>query len=565
MKKNYFKRIALATLTAGLVFTSCSDNLPDGEGGDKDKTEGEMGYISLALINSSVRGITKAEGATHYGTPDENLVNSAIIVLYEGDASNSQVLEQFILDGGTPASPGGDMHAIKPGVNATTYTTKAQKVTKRDYKLAVFINPPEQLVDATAKNKTINDLETAVDLSGSGYRGVNTLFERSDGSGGHTADNFLMGNFAGLVDVEESDIYDTADEAQDNPVELDVERAVAKITMTVAAGIASTSLEATIGAIKWDVDVVNKKTFWMRKAAPMLDKDDIIAGTTPTGTIDPEVASTDNRIYMYATDPNWDGFSKSRNSSLSAPTGEFTYKSGPLALTYDPTTNTDPVNEDTYAYVTENTMDADEQWEDVTTTVLISAVITPKTTFFEKTLNPGDPYFLYRNMAFTLEDMAQIYAANNDPTIIISNAGTSPGTAWEDLILVSANSGIVALPGILAGMASDFSNYASLLTDSKDVTNSNGATVRFFAENAPNYYYVPIRHFSNTLQSENMAYGRYGVVRNNWYNLSLNSINSYGTAEIPTDRPDPDDKDESWLSIEFTILPWIERGQGIDL
>lgn len=81
-----------------------------------------------------------------------------------------------------------------------------------------------------------------------------------------------------------------------------------------------------IGEIKWDVDVINRKTFWMRNAAPMLDKNSISSGVV-TQTI-PEVAIATNRIYMYATDPNWNGFSHSRNPNLIASlTNEFIYKS----------------------------------------------------------------------------------------------------------------------------------------------------------------------------------------------------------------------------------------------
>ncbi|MDH6306488.1 hypothetical protein M2459_003256 [Parabacteroides sp. PF5-5] len=554
MKKNYFKRIAWATLVAGLVFTSCSDNLPDG-GEDKGKTEGEMGYISLALINSSVRGVTKAEGDTHYGTADENKVNSAIIVLYDGDDPNSKVKYQILLDQiGTPIAPGGDMHSISPGANATTYRTKAKEVVKANYKLAVFINPPADLTTATAVDAVLSIMTTAATVT------------VDDITGAANRNNFLMSNFAGLIDVKESDIYDTADKAEAAPVKLNVERAVAKVTMNAAADITTnTTLDANIGEIKWDVDVVNKKTFWMRNPIGMLDESSISSGSV-TDTI-PEVATAANRIYMYAKDPNWDDVSHSRNaSSTFTLSNEFNYKSGTAVLSYEPTTNTtypDPVNKDTYAYVTENTMDAKDQWEDVTTCVLISAVITPKTTFFKKNLTAGDPYFLYRNMAFTLVDIQEIYAAAGEPTTKITNANNAE---WKDLIQLSENAGIIALPTILVNMATDFSNYTSAPTASKDITN-NGATVRFFAKDAPNYYYVPIRHFSNDLQDQNMAYGRYGVVRNNWYNLSLNSIKNYGTAEIPEpkDRPDPDDKDESWLSVEFTILPWLERNQGIDL
>ena len=549
IKNVYFKKIALAILTAGTILTSCSDDI-----NDQDKTgdkEGPVGYISLILSNSSVRGSeTKALDSLHYGTADENKVKSVLIVLYNGDnPASSEVKYQFALtDIGTPTSPGTDIHSISQETNTTTYRTRAKAVVKDDYKLAVFINPPATLIGLTAEGNKLGMVTAAAEVT------VNQLT-----MGEKIRDNFLMSNFAGLVDVAKSDIYDTEAKAEAAPVKLDVERAVAKVTLSVANNLAAASarLGATIGEIKWDVDVVNKKTFWMRNAAPMLDKTTISAGNV-TQTI-PEEAIATNRIYMYATDPNWDGISHSRNPDLTAPlANEFTYKSGTVALPLLPSTSDKP----TEAYVTENTMAASEQWEDVTTCVLISAVITPKTTFFGTSLTPGAQYFLFRNMAFTFTDIQQIHAAYSNPETIISSAGKT----WKVLTEEIANGSVLFLPDILEGMKGpgDFNGYTAVPSASKDVVKSNG-TVSFFAENAPNYYYVPIRHFRDEFQSESMAYGRYGVVRNSWYNLFLSVIRNYGTAEIPKDRPEPDDKDKSWLSVEFTILPWTERGQGIEL
>lgn len=549
IKYVYFKKVALAILTAGTIFTSCSHEINDQN--KTDDKDDPVGYISLILSNSSVRGSeTKALDSLHYGTADENKVKSVLIVLYNGDdPANSEVKYQFALtDIGTPASPGSDILWISQGTNTTTYRTRAKAVVKDNYKLAVFINPPAALIGLTAEGEKLGMMTAAAEVT------VDQLT-----MGEQIRDNFLMSNFAGLADVTENDIYDTEVKAEAAPVKLDVERAVAKVTLSVANNLeaASATLGATIGEIKWDVDVINKKAFWMRNAAPMLDKTTISSGSV-TQTI-PEEAIATNRIYMYATDPNWDGISHSRNPGLTAPlTNEFTYKSGTVALSLIPSTSDNP----TEVYVTENTMAASEQWEDVTTCVLISAVITPKTTFFGTALTPGAQYFLYRNMAFTFTDIQQIHAAYNDPETVISSAGKT----WKVLTEEVANGSILFLPDILEGMkgTGDFNGYTAVPGTSKDVIKSNG-TVSFFAENAPNYYYVPIRHFRDELQGEPMAYGRYGVVRNSWYNLSLTSIKNYGTAEIPKDRPDPDDRDKFWLSVEFTILPWVERGQGIEL
>jgi len=61
--------------------------------------------------------------------------------------------------------------------------------------------------------------------------------------------------------------------------------------------------------------------------------------------------------------------------------------------------------------------------------------------------------------------------------------------------------------------------------------------------------------------------GRYGVVRDNWYQLEVESINKIGTAEpidVSTTTPDtPDDQIENYISVHVHIVPWVVRTQKV--
>ena len=61
--------------------------------------------------------------------------------------------------------------------------------------------------------------------------------------------------------------------------------------------------------------------------------------------------------------------------------------------------------------------------------------------------------------------------------------------------------------------------------------------------------------------------GRYGVVRDNWYKLEIESINKIGTAEpinVSTTNPDtPDDQIENYISVHVHIVPWVVRNQSV--
>lgn len=72
----------------------------------------------------------------------------------------------------------------------------------------------------------------------------------------------------------------------------------------------------------------------------------------------------------------------------------------------------------------------------------------------------------------------------------------------------------------------------------------------------------------NVLASQRFL-GRYGVVRDNWYKLSIDKIGKIGTAEPvdpSTTTPDtPDDEIENYISVHVHIVPWVLRSQSVIL
>lgn len=59
--------------------------------------------------------------------------------------------------------------------------------------------------------------------------------------------------------------------------------------------------------------------------------------------------------------------------------------------------------------------------------------------------------------------------------------------------------------------------------------------------------------------------GRYGVLRNNWYDLGINSISGVGSPVIPKAPDTPDDELESFISVRINVLSWAKRTQREDL
>ena len=62
--------------------------------------------------------------------------------------------------------------------------------------------------------------------------------------------------------------------------------------------------------------------------------------------------------------------------------------------------------------------------------------------------------------------------------------------------------------------------------------------------------------------------GRYGVLRNNWYNITISSIKNVGSAVVPEiriDDPTTGDKTDNYISVRINVLSWAKRTQNEEL
>ena len=107
--------------------------------------------------------------------------------------------------------------------------------------------------------------------------------------------------------------------------------------------------------------------------------------------------------------------------------------------------------------------------------------------------------------------------------------------------------------------------------------------------NAESYYTVLIKHFGDDLtpwneanktdnpypdddenadnNADNNWLGRYGVLRNNWYEIEVTGIKGIGSATVPdvNDDPTPDDNVEKYISVKINMLSWAKRKQSVTL
>ena len=181
-------------------------------------------------------------------------------------------------------------------------------------------------------------------------------------------------------------------------------------------------------------------------------------------------------------------------------------------------------------------------------------------------MNENSSYFSWKGNYYTLDQLKTEYLKHSD------------GSGLKvDLPIFLKKAGIMTQEQFDGDQDTKNSVVASL-SEGATATQLNAKTgiigrfcaVRYYHESVC-YYDVLIRHDQNV--TEKMALGRYGVVRNNWYHLELQSVSGPGTPWIPDpsdpDNPTPpgtdDDEADAYISVKITINPWTYWTQGVDL
>lgn len=146
------------------------------------------------------------------------------------------------------------------------------------------------------------------------------------------------------------------------------------------------------------------------------------------------------------------------------------------------------------------------------------------------------------------EDLATGTATVRSVTQTARADGTTGATAFDALDLVSYFASNISLkfyddgycyyrvPILHFGDETPWSSTASM---------TNNSTAQIYGGNAASYL------------------GRYGMVRNNWYNISINSVTHVGSPIIPALTDDADDKVPQFLNATLSINGWEKHEQNL--
>lgn len=551
--KYLFGMAAMLALAA-----SCSEN-ELGESGGTGANENGPHYATFTIKLPTTNG-TRADGEPTYddGTADEYAVNNATLLVFRGKTGEKEADAEFV-----ESVELGDM---KPwtGVNddPNVITTEANITAKLDnfessytgnYYAVIMLNNnmtgSNKKVKLPANGNTFSDWQKA--------NVINSMASEVNGFYMANAVKVNGTTTSTLVTIDKNKVT-TNESAAQSAATIYVERGVAKVTMTAFSEMNVKGLtgdKVTITA--WDLDVTNKKSY------PVHNVDNYDSYGDYWGDIWEVERFTSghptfNRAH-WGIDPNYSTISNDKKY-----TDDFNYK----AKTYDFSGAGDATAP---KYCLENTFSLGHMYQNQTTRVIMKATYVPSG------LTAGETFYMF--------DGKSGYFTEGTLTTQISTAITNAGYTATDFSLpltdmkkagkhlltandITKTSGSVEVNDEFLGKV----NAALGLSDNKKIsTYYEGVS----------YYIARIKHFGDALtpwnsgdptygtgaEAKKKYLGRYGMVRNNWYELQVNSISNPGSPDVPEVNPDsPDDEgDKYYINCSVRILSWAKRVHGIDL
>ena len=593
--KHLFGLAVIAAMTA-----SCSSNEDLGTAGPGTGTnETGVGYATFTInlpstsgsTTSGARGTRAGNPTYDQGTAKEYDVNDVTLLIFQKTATSTSegdytFVEKADLGNMAPWKKDDTANGI---TTSATITAKLSKVALTNegsisdyYALAILNNNADATGAGKVKLPTTGTYSTWNDASNAD---VAKFTDNTNGYYMANAPVYIAGKEpTTLVNINK--VYATKQKAETNAATtIHVERGLAKVSIHSNAFPATLTPTGTkynedkVDITAWNLDVTNKSTFPVHKTAGLKNTkfSTIWIPSTAAATTGASVArfvDAENPAFKrvhWGIDPNY-------NTNLSNVTdceGQFTIL--PANATIDGAA-------DKPQYCLENTFDIEHMMQGQTTRVVFKATYTPKglpageKTFY-KIGNSTDLWseanLIKQIKAKAVEVLGvaetaitvDLEATAND---IKNNAGTqllvkenvkNGGTAVNDAQIADINAKL----GLKAAGTDPIKEPKVGIATYKDGESYYIARIKHFGVLTP--WNEGDATYGDDNNDNNTKYlGRYGVLRNNWYELTIGSVSGPGTPDIPTIKPtEPDDESYKYISVSVKILSWAKRPSTVDL
>lgn len=596
------KSLLFSAVLAGLMLGSCSSS-DDIAGSNTGFNETGKGYINISLnLPTQGKNVSRAANDdTADGVADEYKVNDAALLLFAGANENDAVFQ------GAYDLNGFKKNDINNNVQISTQLTKVQEISS--------ISASGNIYAFVLVNKGSNfsvGTDHTIKVNGSSFTGNFSDFSKLEVDGAFVKDNLMMTNVpvvtkpgtapfdnaTVLADVTKS-IFKTEAEAKANPAaDIFVERVASKVTLGMTGSGTSTETLSADGATAknfkytlegWNLANVNKSSYLVRQydnSWKDLKSDgyDFLTGADKSAfAANPYRFAGINLIKTtVSSDPAANKYRTYWGKDINYNTVEAPFATDPTVGDEDLTLGKDA---STYCY--ENTFDVAHQDVRNTTCAIVKMKITPDsysgTTFY---IINGSKDVVYSLVSAKTKVGNQFLAENTESSLKTKYFSTvsEDGKITVSDVVFSDNAGKVTFNKLVLTFTPTATGGT---TSTADVTDA--AVLTALANNIKvveykdgySYYNILIKHFGDELtpwnpstKTSGISYptpneanwlGRYGVLRNNWYDLDITGVSRLGAAtpeELDVKKdPTPDDNLKSYISVKINVLSWAKRTQ----
>ena len=589
MKNLKIFSIALAALMLG----ACSNDevVQDGGSAPVWNSDGK-GYVSFSIQLPTQPNTRAWDDGSHFddGTPDEYNVENATLILFAGDEGSEVVNSAYELN--LKFSPKGS--ATDQITTTAKITQEINKIDATSIKALVVLNHNylfnlnNNMINlrggnATAKGMTLKELNDAMvslaeDFSWHEAGLLMSNAVMADKQGG-TVDPSGAKIVGPLVTIDKAKIHSTRAEADADPAAtIYVERAEAKVTVNSGNINETTVSKMPFEIVGWVLDNTSKKNYLTRQTIGFDNWKKYTSELLGGGVYDYRMvgnnAIADGLYRLYwAVDPNYADIS----STLST---EYSTVGGATATIADG----DMLKADGVApgYCFENTTDLTHMTEQNLTRVIVKAKFNGGKPFYIIDGNAENTSSFMNEDSVKKEEMARMFTNPDFAKANVETGNTLKSDEDFDVTLSDEATGVRTVKSIAlnaAGTAKMKDGAAAMPSDA--VTTANELISLSYYADGMAYYPVYIAHFGQGqtpwsesdyddatiygADSDARYLGRYGVVRNNWYDISVTSIKALGSPNVTEVTNEPVDKKESYISVKINVLSWAKRTQSVDL
>lgn len=570
--KHLFGLAVIAAMTA-----SCSSNEDLGTAGPGTGTnEAGVGYATFTINLPSVSGTRAADAGgveMDEGTAKEYAVKSATALIFQKYGSDEGSCK-FVESVDLPTAAADWTDDTTGGITTTSKKLVAKLTnvdTKNQYYVLVLLN----------NNKT-GGVKVSLPTVGQSYNEWNSQILKPSVDDLAADNDFYMANAplkgtaspTTLVTINKENIYSSKEKAEagTSAATVYVERGVAKMsvndpkTKTVIDKVTNTSTQSTVEFNNWALDITNKKTYAVHNI-------DGLSTDFPAIWTIPRFIGTNSRVY-WGKDPNYnlDNFNTGKEAEREA---EFNFIKATSGINKTFTES---------AYCLENTFNLANMYQGQTTRVIFKATYTPKDAAGNPPADKDGTFYTIGNMTTILNAEALETAVNTAATSVL------PGCTVDYTNLKQEGSHVITLADIKDSTGTTLvadkvysgktgTEIVKEINDKLGLIDRAGHAeamvgINTYAQGVT-YYIARVKHFGSltpwnsgeSYGTNNLKYlGRYGMLRNNWYELTVGNVYGPGYPGVPPVDPNqPDDENEKYLSVSVKILSWAKRSDTVDL